>query len=211
MSDSSTYSIPLGREKTYTYEGLQGWKSVRVLRLGRGMYHDVRRRLPYYRSDITDAFTYRTVASIVRMYFVKCVPPLHLSQPQQLTKRSILPAIAYTLDMNRRTGNFYGINEGLFSSALAAMIFSVFAAQPLTIVGITGLISLFNYTIYDIVTQYEPSIYPNFMCWTAIWAAIFHWIVAVCNACDYMRYVTDFSSESFGMYVGIIYCSMLLV
>lgn len=86
MSDSSTYSIPLEREKTYTYEGLQGWKSVRVLRLGRGMYHDVRRRLPYYRSDITDAFTYRTVASIVRMYFVKSVPPLHLSSAPTANK-----------------------------------------------------------------------------------------------------------------------------
>lgn len=120
---------------------------------------------------------------------------------------SILPAIAYTLDMYRRTGEFYGINEALFSSALAAMVFSVLGAQPLTIVGITGLISLFNYTIYDIIVIYEPAIYANFMCWTAIWAAIFHWIVAVCNLCDYMRYVTDFSSESFGAYVGIIYCS----
>lgn len=118
---------------------------------------------------------------------------------------SILPAIAYTLDMYRRTGEFFGINEALFSSALAAMVFSIFAAQPLTIVGITGLISLFNYTIYDIINIYNPSIYPNFMCWTAIWAAIFHWIVSFGNMCDYMRYVTDFSSESFGMYVGIIY------
>ena len=108
--------------------------------------------------------------------------------------------------MTRRTGNFYGINEALFSSALAAMVFSVLATQPLTIVGVTGLISLFNYTIYDIITRYDPAIYANFMCWTAIWAAIFHWIVAVCNFCDYMRYVTDFSSESFAMYVGIIYC-----
>ncbi|KAH8428476.1 anion exchange family protein [Aspergillus melleus] len=153
------------------------------------MYHDVRRRLPYYWSDFSDALTYRTIASTIRMYFV-----------------NILPAIAYTLDMYRRTGEFYGINEALFSSALAAMVFSLLGAQPLTIVGITGLISLFNYTIYDIVTRYEPAIYPNFMCWTAIWAAIFHWIVAVCNLCDYMRYVTDFSSESFGAYVGIIYC-----
>ena len=37
------------------------------------MYHDVKRRLPYYPSDITDALTYRTVASIIRMYFVKYV------------------------------------------------------------------------------------------------------------------------------------------
>ncbi|KAK9258085.1 HCO3 transporter family-domain-containing protein [Lipomyces tetrasporus] len=96
-------------------------------------------------------------------------------------------------------------NEAIFSSALAAMVFSILGAQPLTIVGITGLISLFNYTIYDIITQYDPSIYPQFMCWTAIWAAIFHWLVALWNMCDYTRYATEFSSESFGMYVGIIY------
>jgi len=121
---------------------------------------------------------------------------------------SLLPAIAYTLDMYRRTGEFYGINEALFSSALAAMVFSLLGAQPLTIVGITGLISLFNYTIYDIIVMYDASIYPQFMAWTGIWAAIFHWLAAIWNLCDYMRYVTDFSSESFGMYVGIIYISM---
>lgn len=87
------------------------------------------------------------------------------------------------------------------------MVFSIFACQPLTIVGITGLISLFNYTIYDIIVIYEPSIYPKFMCWVGIWSAIFHWLVALCNVCDYMRYVTDFSSQSFAMYVGIIYIS----
>ncbi|CBF89952.1 hypothetical protein AN0218.2 [Aspergillus nidulans FGSC A4] len=184
-------SSPVFREKFTTSYACPSsrWRGFQALHPGRGMYHDVRRRLPYYWSDITDAFTYRTVASTVRMYFV-----------------NLLPAIAYTLDMSRRTGNFYGINESLFSSALAAMVFSVLAAQPLTIVGVTGLISLFNYTIYDIITRYDPAIYANFMCWTAIWAAIFHWIVAVCNFCDYMRYVTDFSSESFAMYVGIIYC-----
>lgn len=109
--------------------------------------------------------------------------------------------------MYRRTGGFFGINEALFSSALAAMVFSILGAQPITIVGVTGLISLFNFTIYDIISIYDVSIYPQFMAWTGIWAAIFHWLVAVFNVCDYMRYVTDFSSEAFGMYVGIIYIS----
>jgi hypothetical protein len=66
---------------------------------------------------------------------------------------------------------------------------------------------LVNYTIYDIVTIYDPTIYPAFTAWVGIWAAIFHWIVAFGNFSDYMAYVTDFSSETFGMYVGIIYCS----
>lgn len=66
---------PLAREKSfadsYTFDGLKGWRRYRVLQPGRGMYHDVKRRLPYYWSDITDAWTYRTVASTIRMYFVK--------------------------------------------------------------------------------------------------------------------------------------------
>ncbi|KLJ10673.1 hypothetical protein EMPG_13947 [Blastomyces silverae] len=195
MSSTSNQSAisphMLTREKThdaYNYDNLKGWRRFRPMRPGWGMYHDIRRRLPYYKSDITDAFTYRTVASIIRMYFV-----------------NLLPALAYTLDMYRRTGEFFGVNEALFSSALAAMVFSILGAQPLTIVGITGLISLFNYTIYDIIARYDVSIYPQFICWTAIWAAIFHWLAAIWNMCDYMRYVTEFSSESFGMYVGIIY------
>lgn len=179
------------------------------MRPGRGMYHDLKRRAPYYWSDIADAFTYRTIASTIRMYFVKYVlklirAPLSFSYTNC---HSLLPAIAYTLDMYRRTGKFFGINESLFSSALAAIVFSVLSAQPLTIVGVTGLISLFNFTIYDIIQIYDGSIYPQFMAWTGIWAAIFHWLVAIFNGCDYMRYVTDFSSESFGLYVGIIYIS----
>ncbi|KAL6714803.1 hypothetical protein ACLMJK_007063 [Lecanora helva] len=161
----------------YDFDNERGWRAYRVLRPGRGMYHDVKRRLPYYPSDITDAWTYRTFA-----------------------------ALAFIIDMNRRTGGFYGVNEALFSSALACMVFSTLGAQPLTVVGITGLISLFNYTIFDIIKRYDITLYPQFMVWVSIWAAIFHWLFAILNTCDYMRYVTDFSSQSFGAYVGIIYC-----
>jgi boron transporter len=59
------------RERTYTFENVRGWRGYRVLQPGKGMFHDVRRRFPFYWSDITDALTYRTFASIVRIYFVK--------------------------------------------------------------------------------------------------------------------------------------------
>lgn len=109
--------------------------------------------------------------------------------------------------MYRRTEGQFGVNEALFSSAFAAMVFSIIGAQPLTIVGITGLISLFNYTIYDIIKIYDATLYQPFLVWVGIWAAIFHWLFAIGKSCDYMRYVTDFSSQSLGMYVGIIYIS----
>ncbi|KAK4932268.1 hypothetical protein LTR66_015986, partial [Elasticomyces elasticus] len=173
----------------YTWDGVSGWKSYRMLRPGRGMYYDVRRRLPFYWSDITDGFNYRTFAATVRMYFV-----------------NLLPALAFQLDMTRQTGGYFGVNEALFASALAAIVFSTLGAQPLTIVGITGLISLFNYTIYAIAErQHVAHLYPEFICWVSIWAAVTHWIASLGNLCDYMRYITDFSSNCFGAYVGIIY------
>lgn len=61
----------LRRTKTYDFDNASGAKSFRVLRPGYGMWHDIRRRLPYYWSDITDGFNYRTAAGTVRIYFVK--------------------------------------------------------------------------------------------------------------------------------------------
>jgi hypothetical protein len=180
------------RNDPYSWEGLTGWRSYRMARPFRGMYWDVRRRLPYYWSDIKDGFNYRTFAGTIRIFFV-----------------NLLPALAFMLDMERNTDGYFGINEGLFSSALAAVVFSLLSAQPLTVVGITGLISLFNYTVYDIaVDQGVAEIYPQLIAWVSIWAAITHWMASVFNWCDYMRYITDFSSNSFGLYVGIIYMSM---
>ena len=67
--------------------------------------------------------------------------------------------------MNHRTNGNYGINEVLLASALAAIVFPIFSVQPLTIVGVTGLINLFNYTDYDIVTKHYGINYLQFQAW----------------------------------------------
>lgn len=62
----------------------------------------------------------------------------------QLTKtRSILPALAFSLDMFSKTHQSYGVNEVLLASVLGAVVFSMLAAQPLVIVGVTGKRPLF--------------------------------------------------------------------
>ncbi|KAK4693859.1 hypothetical protein P7C70_g8849, partial [Phenoliferia sp. Uapishka_3] len=63
---------------------------------------------------------------------------------------------------------------------------------------------MFNYTTYDIVRQTGPEInYLQFQAWVLI--AITHWLVAMFNVCDYTRFITDCTSETFGFYVGVIY------
>jgi boron transporter len=40
-----------------------------------------------------------------------------------------------------KTAHSYGVNEVLLASALGAVVFSLLAAQPLVIVGVTGELS----------------------------------------------------------------------
>ena len=51
---------------------------------------------------------------------------------------SILPALAFSLDMFTKTNMSYGVNEVLLASVLGAVVFAILAAQPLVIVGVTG-------------------------------------------------------------------------
>lgn len=117
---------------------------------------------------------------------------------------NLIPALSYVLDMNERTNGSYGVNEALLASAIAAILFSIFSISPLTIVGITGLTNLFNYTVYDIIKGQKVD-YLQFQAWILIWSGISHALLAAFNACDVCLYVTDMTTETFGLYVGVIY------
>ncbi|KAJ4319686.1 hypothetical protein N0V84_006240 [Fusarium piperis] len=164
--------------------GQEAWWKIHLFR---GMTNDIRRRLPYYVSDWVDAWDYRVVPATVYMYFA-----------------NILPALAFSLDMFQKTGSNYGVNEVLLASVLGAVVFSLFAAQPLVIVGVTGPITVFNYTVYDIMKPTGVN-YIGFMCWIGIWSLILHWILAITNSCNWLRWVTRFPCDIFGFYVAFIY------
>ncbi|KAF2232956.1 hypothetical protein EV356DRAFT_449262 [Viridothelium virens] len=177
----------LSREQTRgTTSSAANRKWWRV-RLFRGMVNDIRRRAPYYWSDWIDAWDYRVVPATVYMYFA-----------------NILPALAFSLDMFAKTRMSYGVNEVLLASVLGAVVFAVFAAQPLVIVGVTGPITVFNYTVFDIITPRGTN-YFAFMCWIGLWSLVMHWFLAITNACNGLTYVTRFPCDIFGFYVAFIY------
>jgi len=47
--------------------------------------------------------------------------------------------------------------------------------------------------------------YLAFMCWIGLWSLVFHWILAVTNSCNWLRWVTRFPCDIFGFYVAFIY------
>ncbi|CAJ2507723.1 Uu.00g089090.m01.CDS01 [Anthostomella pinea] len=62
----------------------------------------------------------------------------------------------------------------------------------------------FANTVYDIMSPTGTN-YLAFMCWIGLWSLIFHWILAVTNACNWLKYVTRFPCDIFGFYVAFIY------
>lgn len=182
--EQSTRSpAPLAPDSDLSPSGRKWWR----IRLFRGMINDVKRRAPFYWSDWTEAWDYRVVPATVYMYFA-----------------NILPALAFSLDMFEKTHQSYGVNEVLLASVLGSVVFSLFAAQPLVIVGVTGPITVFNYTVYDIIAPRGTN-YLAFMAWIGIWSLIMHWFLAITNACNGLTYVTRFSCDIFGFYVAFIY------
>ena len=83
-------------------------------------------------------------------------------------------------------------------------MYSIFAAQPLVIVGVTGPIAIFAYTIYDIVTP-QGYHYFVFWAWIGIWSFILHAALAILNACNTLTYVTKLPCDTFGLYIAFVY------
>ncbi|KAF9534529.1 HCO3 transporter family-domain-containing protein [Crepidotus variabilis] len=157
--------------------------------LGRsGIILDIRARAPWYISDWKDAWNYRVIPATALIFF-----------------SNVLPGIAFSLDLIEVTQQ-YGVSEVLLSSFMASFVFSVFGAQPLTIAGVTGPITVFNQTIYKILQKHpNPPNYLHFVGWVYLWGAIFHWVTAILNWCNFLKYVTLFSCDTFGFYVSWVY------
>ncbi|KAF8462039.1 HCO3 transporter family-domain-containing protein [Kalaharituber pfeilii] len=119
---------------------------------------------------------------------------------------NLLPGITFASDLFQLTGGHYGTIEVVFSTGLCGIIFALFSAQPLTILGVTGPFSILSERIYDLCVHSFHIEYLPFMAWSCIHAAWMHWLLAIFNAHDWtMDYVTTFSTEIFSLLNSVIY------
>lgn len=159
----------------------------RIPTLGKGIWLDLQEKIPCYWQDWRDSWDYRVIPAVLDTYF-----------------SNLLPALAFAQDMFDRTQNAYGVNEVLLSTGMAGVVFGALAGQPLCIVGVTGPISIFNYTVYEIIKPLNTN-YFGFMFWICIWSMIFHLIMAFGNAVALLQYVTTFPCDIFGLFINVVY------
>ncbi|KAK3363470.1 HCO3 transporter family-domain-containing protein [Lasiosphaeria hispida] len=119
---------------------------------------------------------------------------------------NILPGITFASDLYVLTGQSWGTIEVVLSTGLCGLIFSVFSAQPLTILGVTGPFSVLAENMYKLCTENFHVEFLPVMAWSLIHSAWMHYLLAIFNAHDWtMGYVTNFSADIFSLLNSVIY------
>lgn len=152
-----------------------------------GILEDIKVRAPLYLSDFEHYDKIKMYASILFTFFA-----------------SVGPAITFASLLRSETKNEVGAVEVLLSSSIGGMIMSLFAGQPLVIVGVTGPVSILTISIYRLTQSWGIEFLP-FYAWAQIWGAIMHIVFASMNFCDTVLWITRFSGEIFGVLIAIIY------
>lgn len=157
-------------------------------RLWGGLINDVKRRLPMYKSDIVDGFNSETLAATIFMYFA-----------------ALSTAITFGGLASEKTHNLIGISETLLSASFVGVIFHALSGQPLTIIGTTGPLLLFDEALYQFC---ESSTNLNFLtirAYIGFWLIIISLVVSAFEGSVYVRLFTRFTQELFSALITLIY------
>ncbi|XP_072365445.1 sodium bicarbonate cotransporter 3 isoform X4 [Scyliorhinus torazame] len=105
----------------------------RTGRLFGGLIRDIKRKSPFYLSDFKDAVSLQCLASILFLYCA-CMSPV----------------ITFGGLLGEATENNISAIESLFGASMTGIVYSIFAGQPLTILGSTGPVLVFEKILFKL-------------------------------------------------------------
>jgi boron transporter len=118
---------------------------------------------------------------------------------------NIIPAIAFAFMLAIRTNNALGVIETVFSMALGGLIFSIFAGQPLVIVGVTGPVSIFCAIVHDLSKRFDIAFIP-WLFFISLWTCLFNILLSAFSMSTYfVGLISPFSGDIFGALICVIY------
>ncbi|XP_059206632.1 sodium-driven chloride bicarbonate exchanger-like isoform X3 [Centropristis striata] len=152
-----------------------------------GLIWDIKRKLPFYWSDIRDSFSLQCLASVLFLYCA-CMSPV-------ITFGGLLGEAT--------KGNISAI-ESLFGASLTGVAYSLFAGQPLTILGSTGPVLVFEKILFKFCKDYGLS-YLSLRTSIGLWTAFLCLVLVATDASSLVCYITRFTEEAFAALICIIF------
>ncbi|XP_018376187.1 PREDICTED: electroneutral sodium bicarbonate exchanger 1 isoform X4 [Trachymyrmex cornetzi] len=159
----------------------------RTGRLFGGLINDVKRKGPFYFSDFKDALALQCVASFIFLYFA-CLSPI----------------ITFGGLLSEATGKNMAAMESLVSGFVCGIGYGFFSGQPLTILGSTGPVLVFETIVYEFCKKVDWS-YMSFRFWIGTWISIILMILVAIDASACVCYITRFTEENFATLIAFIF------
>uniref|UniRef100_A0A8C2ZMZ4 Anion exchange protein n=1 Tax=Cyclopterus lumpus TaxID=8103 RepID=A0A8C2ZMZ4_CYCLU len=182
LNGSASPAGELEKEEDHAGPELQ-----RTGRIFGGLILDVKRKLPFYWSDIRDSFSLQCLASVLFLYCA-CMSPV-------ITFGGLLGEAT--------KGNISAI-ESLFGASLTGVAYSLFAGQPLTILGSTGPVLVFEKILFKFCTDFGLS-YLSLRTSIGLWTAFMCLVLVATDASSLVCYITRFTEEAFAALICIIF------
>jgi mannitol/fructose-specific phosphotransferase system IIA component (Ntr-type) len=152
-----------------------------------GLFADVQRKLPHYASDFSDGLHLKSITATLFLFFA-----------------CLAPAVTFGGLMYAATGNTIGVTEMLIATAGCGLVYSIFAGQPLIILGGTGPLLIFTGILYKLCDQYQIDFLSTYA-WVGLWTAAFTVLLAVTDASCLISKLTRFTDEIFAGLISIIF------
>ncbi|KAH8419407.1 hypothetical protein KR222_011188, partial [Zaprionus bogoriensis] len=152
-----------------------------------GLINDFKRKAPWYWSDFRDALSMQCVASWIFLYFA-CLSPI----------------ITFGGLLAQATGKNMAAMESLVSGFVCGMGYGFFSGQPLTILGSTGPVLVFESIVYEF-SMSQGWDYMTFRFWIGMWVTVICILLTAIDASALVCYITRFTEENFATLIAVIF------
>uniref|UniRef100_A0A8C1M2N7 Anion exchange protein n=1 Tax=Cyprinus carpio TaxID=7962 RepID=A0A8C1M2N7_CYPCA len=152
-----------------------------------GFILDIKRKAPHYLSDYTDAISLQCLASFLFLYCA-CMSPV----------------ITFGGLLGEATEGRISAIESLFGASMTGIAYSLLAGQPLTILGSTGPVLVFEKILFKFCKEYGLSYLSLRVC-IGLWTAFFCLLLVATDASSLVCYITRFTEEAFASLICIIF------
>ncbi|CAL1608460.1 unnamed protein product [Knipowitschia caucasica] len=159
----------------------------RTGRLFGGLIMDIKRKAPFYLSDYRDGLSLQCVASFLFLYCA-CMSPV----------------ITFGGLLGEATEGRISAIESLLGASMTGVAYSLFAGQPLTILGSTGPVLVFEKILFRFCRDYGLS-YLSLRTCIGLWTAFLCLLLVATDASSLVCYITRFTEEAFAALICLIF------
>lgn len=154
---------------------------------GKGLKRDIKQKLPFLKSDITDGFNIKSLSSTFFLFFA-----------------CLAPAVAFGGLLSIATGGSMGTVEAVGATALGGILYSTFSAQPLTIIGTTGPLLAFLKVLFDACKSNNLPFLPIYGM-IGLWTSFFLFISSLFSISNIVEYISKFTDDIFSTLISVIF------